>query len=610
MVGFKRFCIGYLVVLLTIYSGLSQEVIDSLKQLILTTKDDSLRCLHHLDLAMEYAQVQVDSALTHSQSGLALADASGKAYLRAAAHNILGVCYYYDQKPTQALDHYLLALPLARQSGDRQVLVKTLDNIGIIQLENGQPKPALERFKESLELYQLKGDSLNMGRALLHLGSVFMALDSMVQSIAYTQSALNMFEQIGSAFGRMICLGNLGEAYAKLGDDRQARRSFALSAQLARDMGVSGSLSIALMGLAQVANRDHQPEEALRWLHEAEQVVAESHDRRGLLGILEEKAKAYFAQQRYSEAQTALHQRILIGDSLNQQTYNQQLAKLQVEYDNERKESQLARQTLDLQHKNIQILRQRLSLGGLGLLILALLSGGWIFYRRDQEKQRRHLQEAIIHEQKLGLKAVLEAQETEQRRVAKELHDGIAQELVAAKMGVELLGTRLGPDQLTLREQVQSLGRMLQDTGTQVRQLSHTMLPATLEQQGLIIAMEQLLGRSLGAAQIRYNFQHGAAPTALDDQHALTLYRVLQEALNNILHHAQASRVEVNLSNAQGHLMLTIRDNGRGFDPGKTKSSGTLGLTNMRSRVMNVGGSISIESKKGEGTTVKVDIPL
>lgn len=587
----------------------SQDNIDSFKNLILTTKNDSLLCLHHLDLAMEYVQVQVDSALHYGRKGLELAEVSTSVYLRAAAYNIMGICYYYDHRPRQALEHYIMALPLARQSGDRQVLVKTLDNIGIIQLENGQPRPALERFEESLALYRLSGDSLNMGRAWLHLGSVYLAMDAVDSSIIYTRKALKVFEQIGSDFGRMICLGNLGEACTKQGNDHQARSYFTQSMQLARILGVSGSLSLALVGLAEVANKENQPEEALRWLDEAEKIVDESHDQRALIDILEEKAKAYFTVRKYAEAQATLQQRVLIGDSLNKGIYNQQLAELQIEYDNERKESQLARQALDLEQKNTQILRQRFSLGGLVLLIVVLLSGGWFFYRRNQEKQQRQFQEAIIQEQKLGLKAVLEAQEEEQRRVAKELHDGIAQELVAAKLSIDFLGSSLEPDQHRLREHVQSLGRLLQDTGTQVRQLSHTMLPAALEQQGMVIAIDQLLERTLGAAQLSYNFIHHVEEAALEAPLLLTIYRVLQEALNNILHHARASSVEVNLRTDQNHLYLTIRDNGQGFDPGEKNLSGTLGLTNMRSRVKNVRGTIKIESKAGEGTLIKVEIP-
>lgn len=587
----------------------SQSVPDSFKLLIQNTRDDSLLCLLHLDLAMEYVNMQVDSALIYGLKGMELAEASENTYLRAAAHNILGVCYYYHHRPSRAMEHYLLALPLARQSRDLRVLVKTLDNIGIIQVENGQPRQAIERFEESLALYRESQDSLNIGRALLHLGSGYTELDSMEKSIFYTQQALSIFERIGSDFGRMLSTGNIGEALLKTNNWRQARTYFMQSAELARNLSMGGSLSIALMGLAQIANREKYPQEAMRWLAEAEQAVGVSHDQRGILGLLEEKARAYYALRQYPEAQNTLEQRVQMGDSFNRQTYDRQLAELQVEYDIERKEGQITRQALDLEQKNNQILRQRISLGGLAVLLLIMTMGGWVFYRRSRLKQKQELQEAIIHEQKMGLKAVLETQEAEQRRVAKELHDGIAQDLVAAKLGVDLLATKLGPQLPTLQQQIESLSQLIQDTGTQVRQISHTMLPVTLEQQGLITSLEQLLARTLNQPQIAYRFNHNMNSPE-NPNTSLTLYRLAQEALHNILKHAHASEVILDLDEQGNQIKLTVTDNGRGFDYDKAKAQGTLGLLNMLSRVKNAGGQMQINSAEGLGTKLEVMIPL
>lgn len=587
----------------------SQSWIDSFKLLIQHTRNDSLLCLHHLDLAMEYVNVQVDSALVYSLKGLELAEASGDTYLRAAAHNILGVCYYYNHRPSRALEHYLLGLPLARQSKDLRVLVKTLDNIGIIQVENGQPRQALERFEESLALYRESQDSLNIGRAFLHLGSAYTELDSMEKSIIYTQQALSIFERIGSDFGRMLCTGNIGEALLKTNNWHQARPYFIQSAELAREMSAGGSLSIALMGLAQMANREKNPQEAMRWLTEAEQAVSTSHDQRGILGLLEEKARAYYALRQYPEAQNTLKQRVYMGDSLHRLTYDRQLAELQVEYDIERKEGQITRQALDLEQKNNQILRQRISLGGLAFLLLTIIMGGWFFYRRSRLKQKQQLQEAIIHEQKLGLKAVLETQEAEQRRVAKELHDGIAQDLVAAKLGVDMLARELGPQVPHLQQQIESLGQLIQDTGTQVRQISHTMLPATLEQHGLITSLELLLARTFNQPQIVCRFIHNLKST-LNPNISLTLYRLTQEALHNILKHAHASEVILELLDGDGAIILSITDNGRGFDYEKAKEQGNLGLLNMLSRIKNAGGQMQITSEEGQGTKLNFVLPL
>ena len=247
---------------------------------------------------------------------------------------------------------------------------------------------------------------------------------------------------------------------------------------------------------------------------------------------------------------------------------------------------------------------------GLGFGFLAFAVLAWLFWNRFRLRKKAELDAAIIQEQKLGLNAVIEAQESERKRIAKDLHDGIAQEMVALKLGFSALQHKIAKVAPVEAQQVGQLAEQLDQSCTEVRNISHTMLPPMLEQHGLAPSLEMLLRNTLQGTALQYEFESSLVPDHLDEKVEIGVYRVAQELLNNVIKHAQAGKVMVILYLAGGSLILRMEDDGRGFDFEQARSKGSMGILNILSRVNTLGGFFQTESAYPKGTISVIRIPL
>jgi signal transduction histidine kinase len=291
------------------------------------------------------------------------------------------------------------------------------------------------------------------------------------------------------------------------------------------------------------------------------------------------------------------------ADSLLSQNVTQRITEFQVKYQTAKKDQAIAEQ-------KAENFRQKTWLNSLIISLLAIFILGYLFYNRYRLRQKHILQEAVIKEQQLGLNAVIEAQEAERKRIAKDLHDGIAQELVALKLGFNNVQNKIKkaiPDEA---ENLENLSNQLNDSCTEVRNIAHLMMPPTLETLGLVPSLEMLLRNSLQNSNIKSEFEHFSLPIRLDEKTELGLYRIAQELLNNIIKHAQANKVILQLYQASNNLILRLEDNGNSFDFEEARKKGSMGLLNILSRVSTLNGTFSSEKGEQFGTVSTIRVPL
>jgi signal transduction histidine kinase len=198
----------------------------------------------------------------------------------------------------------------------------------------------------------------------------------------------------------------------------------------------------------------------------------------------------------------------------------------------------------------------------------------------------------------------------ERNRLARELHDSVSQKLFGLVLGAESAGTLLDRDPEAAAEQVSRLGELAQEALGELRELIFELRPASLEDEGLAATLRKevdMLERVHGRAiELRIA---GAAHCAPENE--AEVLRIAQEALNNALRHAQAERIELRLqSGSRGRLIVTVADDGVGFDPeDRALRARRLGLTSMEERAHELGGSLAVVSRLGEGTTVTLEVP-
>ncbi len=218
--------------------------------------------------------------------------------------------------------------------------------------------------------------------------------------------------------------------------------------------------------------------------------------------------------------------------------------------------------------------------------------------RRQAEEAARSLSGRLIY-----------AQEAERTRLARELHDDLNQGLSLLAVELDMFGQNPPAVRSEVGERMRHLSEQVKELSSSVHRLSHELHPAKLEQLGLVAAVRGLC-RELGAARhIAIEFESHAVPRSLPDEIALCLYRTVQEGLQNVVKHSGSAAAKVELRSGENELCLIVSDQGCGFDSTMATVNGSLGLVSMRERVRLVRGQISIESHKGEGTQIKVQIP-
>ena len=208
---------------------------------------------------------------------------------------------------------------------------------------------------------------------------------------------------------------------------------------------------------------------------------------------------------------------------------------------------------------------------------------------------------------------LLQARETERRKLSWDLHDRIAQDLSTLKMGIDVAGAGRRNDDASLSREMSRLSRLAQQCIDSVRGLSAELLPAGFETLGFVESVRKLCTDFERQTGIQVDFlATGVDRVPLDMETQISLYRIVQEGLTNIRKHAGASKVEVRLLASFPHLLLRIRDDGCGFDPearASCRDGEQMGIWSMQERTGLAGGEFRLRSRPGEGTVIIVETP-
>lgn len=210
-------------------------------------------------------------------------------------------------------------------------------------------------------------------------------------------------------------------------------------------------------------------------------------------------------------------------------------------------------------------------------------------------------------ERTMHISSMIDGQELERQRLSRELHDGLGQSILAIKMRLERMANASPEKSSEIMKEVQAL---FVNTINEVRSISNNLMPAVLNELGLIDALANLCRELSNSIGVDINFKHSGLNVDIDDRINTYLYRISQEALNNIIKHSNAKFATIELKSDSGKVYLNISDNGNGFNYSESRKLCGNGISNMKERVFLLGGNIEINSKKGKGTGISISIPL
>ncbi|HZY35147.1 MAG TPA: sensor histidine kinase [Mucilaginibacter sp.] len=267
------------------------------------------------------------------------------------------------------------------------------------------------------------------------------------------------------------------------------------------------------------------------------------------------------------------------------------IAALQTKYENTQKENRILQQQFEITRRNYWV-------AGIGIVLGLSLLLTYFYFQSNKLKQ-----------QNIATTAIIETEEKERKRIAQDLHDSVSQTMMAAKINLTVVGNEMPFLNDAQKTRFEKAINLVDEGFKEVRTISHNMMPQALLESGLALVVKQFI-ENIENDSIKVNLFSKGFEEHFDDTTETILYRILQECVNNVLKHADASRLDISLIRDENSISLTIEDNGRGFDAADKEKYNGMGLKNLQNRVNFIKGKIEIDSHPGGGTLVSVYIPL
>ena len=528
----------------------------------------------------------------------------------ASIFNLKGLVSEKKGEYQESITNYLESSEYASKTQNLYAVSNPLHNIGLLYEKMKDYPKALTYFEQALSVRKKIGNQSFIGQSYLSIASMCNYLKKDSLCVFYSQEAIQIFQQEGDVYNLSLTQNNLGQHYAERGDFKRADElyqqvvnsidpevypeNYVLTAinlvNMKNQLGdFRSALEVGERGLAIARRKDLKVEEELILLELADTYYS-----------LKNLDKTYWTQRRLMELSDSL----LNADNLGQ------ITELETKYRVKEKEATLAQQELVITRQDQDIRNNWLMIFGLCILLIASFLIAMLWRSRIRKKQQLALQQKELAMRQAQLQAFIDSQEQERKRFATDLHDGFGQLITLLKMNVNAV--RNTEDDLIKRgELFDKSTEILDGMYNELRGICFNLMPHTLVKNGLVQAIKELVARLNQSGKVMVDFMPFGPDERFNELTEISIYRIVQEWINNILKYGEAQNINVQLTADEGELTLTIEDDGPGFDTQLLINGNGNGWKNMTSRTNLVKGELDVDSRPGgRGTTLFLNIPM
>ncbi|HYG51932.1 MAG TPA: sensor histidine kinase [Flavobacteriales bacterium] len=625
----------------------SNRAIDSLEKLVKSKTTDSVKILALSELCWEYRGVDQKKAIAYGSKAVTLArKTKSKTGLSkslndlsiiyidqtkldtaailleevlkirielkdsigiGAVHNKLGIVYQTKMELKKALEHNLKALDIFEKKGITPYVTQCLNNIGIIHFNLKNYDKSLEFHNKCIDIRKKSNDEWGVAASYVNVANVFLETHDTAKAIVYLKDAITVFKRIKNERELSFACHDLGAIYSLQRQYRTAKpyaeQALELRRKLADNRAIASSLILSgevNAGLGNFKESKKNLDEALKICIEQKIPDEEKFAYQKMAFLYTMKGMAdsvFYYYGKYEQINSRFYEKNL----------SDQVVDLQESYDAVNREKKI----LEAEKKALKAenARQNLFRWIYILAIAVLIAGGYFLFQTQRNKRlaQKKLHDALMAEREAGLKAVVDATEEERKRIAKDLHDGVGQQMTGLKMAWEKLSVDINSATPEHFAKLVELTKILDDASGEVRSISHQMMPKVLTELGLVPAIEDMLNKAFKLSGIQHEFVAINVKNRFDERIEISLYRVCQELVNNILKHSGATQVMVQIIQQKNVLVMMVEDNGKGL--GSIDKQG-LGMLSMNTRLNTVNGKINYDPGPETGTLVTIRIPL
>jgi two-component system, NarL family, sensor kinase len=568
----------------------------------------------------------------------------------ADCYSGMGMIYQETDDYKNATLYYEKALLLNKKLGNNKYYADYLHNMGMIQGRKGNYVNGLEYFENALKIYELYKDTSGIANCYYNIGTLFVLTANFDKSLSYYFKCIKLYEEIGlenriadsysnianvyyykaqytdaidfnekaiainEKLGRKSsiagCYVGLGVIYYDQSDFDKAQEYFIKSLKIHEEINDKNAIALSLNNIADVSIAKKDYPNAIIYGEKALSIATE-------IGSLADMQDAYLylskANDSIGKVEDAFNYYKLystIKDSILNKDKQDAFIEMEAKYQNEKKEKEILILNEQTKEQELQIEKEQnrkrtqlfIFLASLIVVILTSI----LFYSRYRSKQKTAMAKAMAEQQKLRFKEVIEAQELERKRIAEDLHDSVGLMLATAKLNMNELEDvaefKDKEDYNILKNTIS----IVDESSQEVRNISHNMMPGALIELGLTSALRELVSRLNKTNKTNFILKADGFVKKLDESVEITVYRITQEILGNIIKHANATQVDIEIKNENELVKLHVKDNGVGVDKNKIEKSSGIGWKNIFSRVTMLNGKIDIESEVNAGTSIDI----
>ncbi len=518
-------------------------------------------------------------------------------------YSFSGVCCMKLDRKKEALNRFYKALNYAEKSGDNMTRLKAYVNIGWAMMELNQFEEAIHNFRTAIDFTREKKLPENFsGVALSNMASCFGSLNQSDSAFKYARLSIQSARTAGDIITEANGLFILGNAQVKKGQLTEALSSYLQAQPLREKVGDPFFIVADQAEISSLYAKLGNTKEGILIGEKALKLARENKITAKLPMIYSSLATNYETANDFAKA-TAYYKLINdLKDSMYADANPQAIAEMRTKYETEKQDRLIEQQNNKLKMQNY------LFAGIAGFLLLSsLLLLSW--YKRNKLRQETAMKTELMRQQETAIRAVMEAEENERQRIAKDLHDGVGQMMSAAKMNLSAFESELQFNNEEQRKSFEKVIHLVDESCREVRAVSHIMMPNALLKNNLGDAIREFTSK-LNQKNLRVAVYTEGLDQRLDSNIETMLYRVVQECVNNTIKHAGASTLDISLIRDKDGISGTIEDNGKGFDATDPDKLNGIGIKNISSRVDYIKGTVDFDSAPGRGTVVALHIPL
>ncbi len=530
----------------------------------------------------------------------------------AANYNNIGNIYHHLGEFDRTVQFHMQALDIFEEIRDTLSMIFNLNNLGTLYYDNNQYEAAIDFYLRSSVLLEGMQDTVRLIDTYVNLANTYNRQKDFEKAALYLNRADLIHKPGVNLYGSLLLSDAKRELQFSRGNYMEAFKYSGESLELAEELGSAYDYTRVLTTRGEILLELGRSSEALFTYNQAIDTARKHRYLNLLERLYAGRAALYENQGQYSYAYRDLSELSMVRDSLYKKERQEIIHEMEARYQNAKKQQLIEENEAIIAEQEYRAARQRslliwIGITSAGIIFTILLVIAFL-------QQRRNVLQAKIEnlekEKELkSLKYIIEGEEKERSRLAKELHDGVNGSLGAIRLMADSGNASNGKG----NPNIEKIISLIDQVSTEVRDISHNLMPDVITQYGLIQAIESYLERIQSSERLKTDFQHYGEFEDIDNSIKVTVYRIVQELTRNIIKHSGAAECLIQINRHVRNLSLVVEDNGGGFnvfEQSHIEKPEGIGLQSIYSRINLIEGKIDIQSELNSGTSVNIDIPL